>query len=279
MTLDLSRSTDLEINLAATVLRELDAVASRTGVDFLVVGATARNMLAHSITGATPERATHDVDIAVGVADWDEVWQLGSMFGAQDRHSHRIAIGGIPVDIIPCGAIEAADRTVAWPGDFTMNTLGFREAFGSAETVLLPGQLVVRIPSIAAQVLLKLVAWFDRHWTSTKDAVDLRTMLEWSDTAQLLEELYESHFGLVEMYDYDTALAGAHRIGNAIAALLGVPELAQVRAMVQDPPLQVRLARDMRGVFDRSHERLIALTRGIGEREPRLSTDSGTSDR
>ncbi|MFD3705468.1 hypothetical protein ACFWUP_20195 [Nocardia sp. NPDC058658] len=219
MTLDLSKSTDPEINVAATVLRELDAVASRTGVEFLVVGATARNMRAHSITGVTPERATHDVDIAVGVANWEEVWQLGSMFGDRGRLSHRITIAGIPVDIIPCGAIERADRTVAWPGDFTMNTLGFREAFGSAETVLLPGRLMVRIPSIAAQVLLKLVAWHDRHWTSTKDAVDLRTMLEWSDAPQLLEELYESHFDLVEMYDYDTAPAGAHKIGNAIAVL------------------------------------------------------------
>ncbi|MFD6449719.1 hypothetical protein ACFWF3_02990 [Nocardia sp. NPDC060220] len=271
MTLDLSKSTDPEINSAATVLRELDAVASRSGVEFLVVGATARNMLAHSITGATPERATHDVDIAVGVADWDEVWRLGSMFGARGLHSHLIAIGGIPVDIIPCGAIERADRTVTWPGDFTMNTLGFREAFGSAEMVLLPDQLMVRIPSIAAQVLLKLVAWYDRHWTSTKDAVDLRTMLEWSDTAQLLEELYVSHFDLVEMYDYDTALAGAHRIGNAIAALLDLSELAQVRALVQDPQLQVRLAGDMRGVFDRSHQRLIAMISGVlGEHEQRF---------
>ncbi|MGV9482920.1 hypothetical protein [Gordonia aichiensis] len=69
MTFDLSKSTDPEIALAAAVLLELDSAAARVGIEYLVVGATARNMVARSITGATPERATRDVDIAVAVAD------------------------------------------------------------------------------------------------------------------------------------------------------------------------------------------------------------------
>lgn len=263
MTLDLSKSTDPEIALATTVLLELDSAATRVGIEFLVVGATARNMVARSIAGATPERATRDVDIAIVVADWSEVGRLGAAFRGTDRLAHRFEIGGVPVDIIPCGAIESPARTVAWPNDFTMHTLGFREAFQSSQPVLLPGRLAVRIPSIAAQVLLKPVAWYDRHWDSTKDAIDLRTMLDWTSTGPLLEQLYEDNADLVELYDYDVALAGAHSIGKVIRSLLDRPALVQVSKLLADRQLRVRLAGDMQGVFVRSLQQLDALTAGM----------------
>ncbi|MFJ2835734.1 nucleotidyl transferase AbiEii/AbiGii toxin family protein [Nocardia sp. NPDC087230] len=263
MTLDLSKSTDPEIALAAAVLLELDAAAARAGIEFLVVGATARNMVARSITGSTPARATRDVDIAVVVADWSEVRRLGEMFGGRQELAHRFEIDGVPVDVIPCGAIESPARTVAWPNDFTMHTLGFREAFRSSQSVLLPGPFAVRIPSVAAQVLLKLVAWYDRHWDSTKDAIDLRTMLEWTDTGPLLERMYEENADIVELYDYDVTLAGAHGIGKAIRGLLDRSALAQVSRLLADRQLQVRLAGDMQGVFNRSLQQLDALAAGV----------------
>ncbi|MET9216604.1 MULTISPECIES: hypothetical protein [unclassified Nocardia] len=263
MTFDLSKSTDPEIALAAAVLLELDSAAARVGIEYLVVGATARNMVARSITGATPERATRDVDIAVAVADWNEVLRFGALFGGEQELAHRFEIGGHPVDIIPCGAIETPARTVAWPGDFTMHTLGFREAFRSSQPVLLPGPCAVRIPSIAAQILLKLVAWYDRHWDSTKDAIDIRTMLEWSDAGPLLEQMYEESADVVELYDYDIALAGAHCIGKTIRGLLDRSALVQVSKLLADRQLLARLAGDMRGVFDRSLQQLDALTAGV----------------
>ena len=42
------------------------------GIDFLVVGATARDMVLVHGYGATIERGTSDVDFGMNVASWDE---------------------------------------------------------------------------------------------------------------------------------------------------------------------------------------------------------------
>lgn len=67
MTIDLRDSTEPELVLAAQVLAHIDAVAREAGVDYLVVGATARTILSIGLVGRSPERATRDIDIAAAV--------------------------------------------------------------------------------------------------------------------------------------------------------------------------------------------------------------------
>ncbi|MFC9440064.1 nucleotidyl transferase AbiEii/AbiGii toxin family protein [Nocardia sp. NPDC057030] len=263
MTIDLSNSTDPEITLAATVLSRINQLLVSHGIEFLVVGATARNIVSLGVFGSVPARATRDVDIAIAVASWDEVHRLRSGMSAIDQSCHRFEVCGVPVDVIPCGPIENNDRTVDWPDDFRMNTLGFREAFAAAEIAVLPGRLSVRVPSIAAQALLKLVAWHDRHWRSTKDAIDLATMLDWYDSGHQLDELYTGHIELLAAYDYDAALASAHRLGQDIARLLETADSNRVQPLLDDPISLRRLANDMVGPFDQVYLRVSAMYAGI----------------
>jgi predicted nucleotidyltransferase len=48
-----------------------------------------------------------------------------------------------------------------------MDAFGFREALPTALDVLLPHQLGVKVISLPALAMLKLVAWEDRHLTYT----------------------------------------------------------------------------------------------------------------
>lgn len=152
-----------------------------------------------------------------------------------------------------------------------MNTLGFREAFLAAQTVTLPGPLALRIPSMAAQALLKLVAWHDRRWDSKKDAIDLHTMLDWYDDDSQLDALYSENLDLLAAYDYDSTLANAHRLGRDIAPLLDPAAAQRVHRLLVDRSAMERLANDMGKSFDRSYQRLSAMYAGIGTKD----TDAG----
>ncbi|MCU1648687.1 MAG: hypothetical protein JWN03_8962 [Nocardia sp.] len=263
MTIDLSSSTDPEICLVATALAVLIPLLAEREIDFLVVGASARNITSIGILGRTPDRATRDVDIAIAVDGWEQVRQLGAVLSPINGSCHRFDVCGIQVDVIPCGPIENANRIVNWPNSFAMNTLGFQEAFSCAEKVQLPDRLVVRIPSIAAQALLKLVAWSDRHWDDRKDAIDLATMLDWYNMGRHLDLLYEEYIDLLVRYDYDTVLASAHRLGYDMADPLDDAARDGVRSLFNDPSRLERLANDMNGAFDRQFMRVSAMFRGV----------------
>src|SRR5574340_632038 len=128
-------------------------------------------------------RQTEDVDFALAVGDWSAFARLkqrlidtGRFFevpGAQQRLRHA---SDLPVDLVPFGGVEAADRQVAWPpgGEFRMSVFGFREALASCLRVRLPEGVETSVVSLPALALLKIIAWQDRHYRAPrKDALDL----------------------------------------------------------------------------------------------------------
>lgn len=94
----------------------------------------------------------------------------------------------------------------------------------SAETVLLPGGLTVRVPAVPALALLKLLTWSERRTITTRDAVDLATMTSWYSTGSYLDLLYEEDALLRIVEDDDVLGRLANDAGGA-----RVPEL--MRAM------------------------------------------------
>ncbi|WP_447004387.1 hypothetical protein ACRAKI_32950 [Saccharothrix isguenensis] len=136
------------------------------------MGVTARSLISFDLLGSSPHRRTRDIDIAAEVDSWDEFDSLVRGLDRQGNSVHEFIVEGTEVDVVPYGGIEQDDRTVMWPDDHAMNVLGFREAVDTAQTVLLPDGVVVKIPSIPALALLKLFAWRDRHRDDTRDALD-----------------------------------------------------------------------------------------------------------
>ncbi|MEK6770751.1 MAG: hypothetical protein AABY62_03815 [Pseudomonadota bacterium] len=64
------------------------------------------------------------------------------------------------VDLVPFGAIERPDRTIAWPpsGSVVMSVFGFREALAATIPVLLPERITAQVVSLPALAILKIAA-------------------------------------------------------------------------------------------------------------------------
>lgn len=244
MTIDLRDSTDFEIQRAAKVLARVDEVARSARIDYLVVGATARNIISVGLMGRPPERQTRDVDIAAEVGSWREFENLAMQLDHR-RGVHKFLVEGFEVDVLPYGAIERSDRTILWPDDHRMNVLGLREAVDSAEVAVLPGGLTVKVPSIPALALLKILAWRDRYLSDTRDAVDLATITRWYSEGRYFERLYTEELAKFERFEYDPVLVGAWLLGSRMRLLLDDEAAATLRRIADDGDLRGRLTRDM----------------------------------
>lgn len=242
--IDLRDSTAPDLVVAARVLARFGAVAREVGVEYLVVGATARTIVSVGLVGRPPERATRDIDLAVGVSSWADFERLAQRLEKRGRTPHAFVVERVEVDVVPCGGIEGEDRTILWPDDHRMNVRGLSEAVSSAVTVLLPGGLAVRVPSVPALALLKLLTWWDRRRDTTRDAVDLATMIGWYSSGTYLDRLYDDQLDVLARHDFNPAPAGAWLLGRHVAELLDPAGRAALRAVVEDDDVLARLAGD-----------------------------------
>ena len=162
--LDFSQKPDL-LPLAR-VAGALQAVAAPLNIEYFLMGAAARDLLLRHAHNIQPSRLTEDVDFAVMVGDWNAFEALRSaLVAGGDFNSrpgpatHRLRhSSGLPLDIVPFGGIERADRTIAWPPDHAevFDCFGAREAFDVSLTVLLPERVRLQVAPIPALALLKL---------------------------------------------------------------------------------------------------------------------------
>lgn len=246
-------------------LRAIAELARRTGVDVLLVGATARDVALAAEGHDSVTRATKDVDIAVAVADHQSyVGLVTGLDRARNGNPHKFLVQGVEVDIIAFGGIEREDRTIEWPDGTQLNTLGFAEALWSALELRLPDGLTLAVASLSAQVALKIFAWGDRgHWTS-RDAVDLRTLLHAFSEGRRLDDIYaDQHFHLLETYDFEVRAVGAHLLGIEVRRDLGDTVAARcVDVIDEDRRGPQHLGAAMRGDIEENLLLLDALVAG-----------------
>ena len=224
--LDLSHRHELD--WFAQLVAEVCSAAPR--LELLLVGALARDLLLHYGHGVRIERLTVDADFALAVADWNEfsaardALLASGTFVAHRHVAHKLQHAKFGwIDLIPFGAVERSDATIAWPptGDEVMEVLGYAEAAESSIAVTLPKGQTVRVVSLPMLAVLKVFAWSDRHrLTQGKDAVDLglilRNYLEAGNLARLYAEFphvitddfdFEPTSGWLLGYDARAALA------------------------------------------------------------------------
>jgi predicted nucleotidyltransferase len=186
-------------------------------VEPLVVGALARDLWLHFGYGVEIKRATEDVDFALAM-DWKafsaarEALLATGLFEPVGNAAHKLRHRKCGwVDLIPFGAVERADGTIAWPPseNEVMNVLGYAEADAAAIRVALPHNQSVRAISLPMLAVLKVLAWKDRHRiTQGRDAADLALIMKWYVEAGNLERLYAdfSHV-LNESFDFERTSA------------------------------------------------------------------------
>lgn len=195
------------------------------GIDILVVGAMARDLVLVHGYGASIERGTRDVDFGVRVKNWDDFNQLreclmssGYTADSSPHCFHCPTRDNLPwqIDIIPFGDIAEAEK-ISWPPghDVVMNVLGFTEALATALKVQISHspKVVIPVASPAGICLLKLVAWIDREIDKrAKDAADIKYLLNtYQKIPEIFDALYDDDY--MERQDWDEEHATAMKLG------------------------------------------------------------------
>lgn len=274
ISLDLSKQT--ELRWLSGLVRLVGAAAD--DLPFFITGATARDLILQYGYGIDAARKTHDVDFAFLVETWPAFEALRSRliatgkFAAAPGNVHRLQFDtGMVVDLVPFGAIERPDRTIAWPpsGAVVMSVFGFREALAATIPVLLPERITAQVVSLPALAVLKFAAWMERrHVQPGKDAYDLWLILRHYLDAGNRDRLYTEAAPLLERGDFDYEAAGAWLLGHDMARLLAADAKVKVGALLKresNPNGSLALVGDMRADPDAAVALLYALTRGFME--------------
>lgn len=238
----LALSDRAELGLHARVVADVQAVAAPLGIALLITGAFARDLHLHHACRVPVQRQTTDVDFALAVNDWATFERLRNQLVHTGRFEqvhglpHRLRHGdGLPVDLVPFGAIETGQRQIAWPptGDVVMDVFGFREALATAANVALPHGVQAAVVSLPALAWLKIVCWQDRHHRSPgKDAQDFQRILNhYLDTGHEAR-LWGEFLPWTQEDGFDYLLAGARMLGCDIAEQLDTKALERVRAII-----------------------------------------------
>jgi predicted nucleotidyltransferase len=228
--------------LVLEAVRKIDAVARRHETSYFLAGATAREVILRHVFGRPPGRRTLDIDFGIAVRDWEHFQTLKSAlieqadFILHARAHQRLIYPTTPaviVDLIPFGGVEREDRTIAWPPeeDFVMRVAGFSDGMESSVPVKLADNLVVRVVSLPALLVLKLFAWLDRKHEK-RDAPDIYTLLKDYGDAGNEDRLYGDALNLLEAEEYDVEIAGARLLGGDAAAVISADTRKRVRKIV-----------------------------------------------
>ena len=207
-----------------------DMRAAVPGIEPLLVGAMARDLLLHHAHDVPVQRATEDVDLAFAVADWEAFLSIraaligSTFFQPQANILHTLRHRSLtPIDLIPFGGLQRADGMIAWPpsGDVVMSVVGFREAQASVIQVLLPEAQRIATVALPMFAVLKVLTWTERRTASPrKDATDIMLVMQNYLDAGNSQRLYSVAAHLVARDDFDYEIAAAWLLGHDAAGLL-----------------------------------------------------------
>ena len=106
------------------ILSVVNSVAAELAIPYIVVGATARDLLLFHVFGIPVTRATADIDFAIAVDSWERFQALrGALLASghfrEGKVEHRIYLKApsiteeIPVDLIPFGGVAERRDSLA----------------------------------------------------------------------------------------------------------------------------------------------------------------------
>lgn len=230
------------------ILIEIDRVLNSISCSYMLVGATARDIILDNVYGKPVLRATRDVDIAILIDSWERfdavrnallnAPNLSESVAQPYRLSYQLPTDthATPIDIIPFGGIATEDERIQWRSPYTdlvMNVAAFADAYASATSILINPDLTLKVVSIPGLVLLKFLAWIDRR--NAKDAQDLLRLIEtYGDTAAE-ERLYSDDMELMHSVGYDLELAGARLLARDSHSVANQATNDAILKLLNDP--------------------------------------------
>jgi predicted nucleotidyltransferase len=272
MSFDLSSVGELQP--LAEIIRSLSESGRGVVTRFLIIGATARDLILRYVHNLPVTRLTVDLDVAVTVVSWADFATLRERLIAKGATAiaampHRVLIHDWQIDIVPFGGVEV-NGVIAWPPDreVEMTVLGFAEAARHELEVILPNDTVVSVASLPALLLMKVIAWSERHQTlDDRDARDIHTLIDGYAGDWNQDRLYGNAGDLLESFGFDNELAAAALLGRDAAKIAEPPTARRVEQVLERETLgdSMRLASDMGGRADVNLQLLRALRVGFAQ--------------
>lgn len=213
---------------AIRVLLIITEITERLHLDFILVGATARDILIEHLHKIKAPRMTKDIDIAVCVASWKEYDTLAEALLADGKflkhaQKQRFVFEGTLIDIIPFGDISGRNNRISWPPEHetVFSTIGFIDVFNNSITFRLNRDPVLDIqaPTIPGLAIVKLLAWNDGYPDRQKDAEDLFFIMRAYQNAGIEDRLYGQEAILLEEERFDNERAGIRLLGRDMAKI------------------------------------------------------------
>lgn len=222
-------------------LIDLEGIARAHGVPIMIIGAGARLLLLDWKYGLPRHRTSKDWDFAARMISWKQYEQFRDALtqgqpapfrrtAAEHRLQHT---SGTLIDLLPFGEIEAPEGTIEWPESHAvMSVIGFREADEHATHVEITPGVTVRVVTIPALVVLKLVAYRDR--TRTDDLRDVFFILEQYARHELEDRIFDELSDLLAGGGLAFEQAGAFLLGRDISTQCNPSNRSAVLQILQD---------------------------------------------
>lgn len=240
--IDLTGRTDVPV--AEEVLTELATTCRALDLEFLVVGAAARDLVIHALQRSDPIRATEDIDIAVAVRVGEQFTELAERLTRKGSSEHTFEVHGVDVDIVPFGGIEQ-NRTIRFADDHRLDVNGLQEAHATSVLVRMPLGTELQVASAPAQTALKVLAWRDRHLANPKDGIDLRVILAALAEDPFVDEVWDDHEAL-DATDDDIVTAASYHYGRRAAETFDPADGSAVVSTLSDARWRPLLLQHMR---------------------------------
>ncbi|WOP18287.1 hypothetical protein [Raineyella sp. LH-20] len=233
----------------------LDTLADALGASgrWVLIGATARDLMLILGGVSLPRRATNDVDIAVAAHDASDFDTTLARLGEPTRAWQRRRLLGQQVDVVPFGDVESDGDVVIHESSLTV--LGCAEAAEHADLLTLPSRRLLPVAPLELIAVLKLIAFNGRQPAETKDADDLVTVLRASSQGVYGDETWDDELALAAT-DFDHELAGAYRLGRRAITCFSPDRAEQVLQVAMKAQSALRLA--WRGAYDELLEAWLA---------------------
>ena len=239
-TLDLSGKIDAK---SIAIYTAIENAARELNIQYVIVGASARDLVLHLGYGAKIKRATADIDFGIQVPNWQTFEALSAKlietgFEAT-RTQYCLNYDGMKIDLVPFGAIQDEAAKISWPpkGDVKMNVLGFQEAVVNSVNVIIQNDPEIEIPVVmpAGLSLLKIICWTDRDADlKAKDAKDLLYLLKsYEDIPEVMNVLHD-YPELEEQFDWDMTLGSAFKLGIDAATISSAQTKAYLKRIEKD---------------------------------------------
>ncbi len=211
------------------LLRKLTEIFKRMKYEFYVIGATARDIITQQLVGATSERKTRDLDIAIAIPNWaafDEIKTtlIANGFTKSSNMYQRFYFDGYELDVVPYGVAKDDDK-IYWPPEekVAMSVKGFDEVLSDAIIVDIDGEFNIKIASLYGLFILKYNAWLDRNQETSKDAEDMSFILSNYFIANVDRNVHQEVYNWTDFHEYSV---GAYWLAHDLLSLLNKDQVA-----------------------------------------------------